>query len=208
MGSVKKYKQSAVFGLLKHNSREIPNPSNKDINPAESIKNFDLITGRKISAYDYFKQRKAQLYCYNRDDVKVLAGWVITQPADLPPENQKIFFDAVYDFLNERYGKENCIQAIVHCDESGQPHLHYLFIPVVKDTKRGGEKICCSQVLNRTELRAFHQNLQKYLLSRNIQANVINGITKKNGGNKSVWQMKQERTYKREMTHERSNSRW
>ena len=51
MGSVKKYKQSAVLGLLKHNSREIPNPSNKDINPAESIKNFDLITGRKISAW-------------------------------------------------------------------------------------------------------------------------------------------------------------
>ena len=60
-------------------------------------------------------------------------------------------------------GKENCIQAVVHNDESGQPHLHYCFIPVVPDVKRNGEKICCNELINRTELRNFHPALQKYL---------------------------------------------
>ena len=35
-----------------------------------------------VSDYEYFLSRKSELYCYDRADVKVLAGWVVSAPAD------------------------------------------------------------------------------------------------------------------------------
>ena len=210
MAGMKKFTLQATRNILRHNERTIQNPSNTDIDSAKTISNYALHPERNMSSYKYFLERKSQIYCYNRDDVKVTAGWIVTQPTDFPKEKQRIFFEAVYNFLNDRYGEENCIQAIVHRDESGQPHLHYMFIPVTEDKKHGGQKICANEVLNAEELRTFHPDLQKYLLNRGIQANVMSGITKKQGGNKTVWQMKQERQRKRdyERAYERSNSRW
>ena len=88
-----------------------------------------------MTEYDYFKQRISQLYVYNRNDIKVMAGWVVTAPQNLDPKRYDDFFCSTYDFLENRYGKENVIQAIVHDDEGGQPHLHFCFVPVVEDPK-------------------------------------------------------------------------
>lgn len=210
MAGVKKFTLEATRNLLRHNERTIKHPSNPDIDPTKTLSNYSLHPDRGMSDYNYFLSRKNQLYCYNRADIKVTAGWIVTKPVDFPTENQELFFRCVYDFLNNRYGIDNCLQAIVHADESGQPHLHYVFIPVTDDKKHGGQKICANEVLNPEELRTFHPDLQKYLLKQGINANVINGITKKQGGNKSVWQMKQERERTRnyERAYERSISRW
>ena len=35
-----------------------------------------------------------------------MAGWVVTAPQELPVERQEDFFVTVYDFLENRYGKE------------------------------------------------------------------------------------------------------
>lgn len=59
----------------------------------------------------------------------------MTAPQDLDPERYDDFFCAAYDFLANRYGEENVVQAIVHDDEGGQPHLHFCFIPVEEDLK-------------------------------------------------------------------------
>lgn len=91
-----------------------------------------------------------------------------------------------------RYGKDNVIQAVVHNDEGGMPHLHFNFLPIVPDSKHEqGFKICASEVLNRQELRNFHPALQKALLDAGIQAKVQTGITRKNGRNYSVAELKQ-----------------
>lgn len=108
--------------------------------------------------------------------------------------------------MAERYGEANCIQSIVHQDESGQPHLHYCFIPVVPDLKHGGEKICANDVLNREELRSFHPDLQKHLQKNGIDAKVLTGITKAQGGNMSVQQLKRSRNVELERKVERG--RW
>lgn len=193
MASVKKFTKNAVVNQLRHNLREIENPSNEDIDSTQSSKNYSLNKQRSISDYQYFKRRMDQLYCYQRDDVKVLAGWVITAPQDLPETDHQLFFKACDHFLKQRYGEQNCIQSIVHKDESGQPHLHFLFIPVVPDKKHGGEKVCANDVLNRKELSNFHPALQKFLNLNNINANVTSGITKEQGGNRTVKEMKLER---------------
>ena len=91
-----------------------------------------------------FLQRKSELYCYNRDDVKVMVGWIVTAPQDLDPARYDNFFCASYDFMANRYGEENVVQAIVHDDEGGQPHLHFCFIPVEGrfEARTGLQNLC------------------------------------------------------------------
>ena len=198
MASVQKFTAKAVPWEIKHIERTIANPTNQDIDSSRTHLNYSLMPQRELSSYEYFKKRKSQLSCYNRADVKVLAGWVVTAPQDLPAEKHKIFFQSVHDFLTNRYGMENCVQSVVHNDESGQPHLHFLFIPVTTDKKNGGLKICANEVITRQELRSFHPDLQNYLNSVGVNATVQSGITKAQGGNKSVRTLKIERNIRHE----------
>ena len=182
MACAMKFSAGAVRNQLRHNRRTIEHSSNRDIDPERLEHDYVLSPDRGMTEYDYFLQRKSELYCYNRDDVKVMAGWVVTAPQDLDPERYDDFFCATYDFLENRYGKENVVQAIVHDDEGGQPHLHFCFIPVEEDLKHEqGYKICANDVLDRRELR----NLE--------DARVMTGVTKRQGGNRTVAQLKAER---------------
>lgn len=208
MASVEKFTASAVVNQLRHNERTIQNPSNSDIDRDKECRNYSLAPDRGMSSYGYFKERKEELYCYNRTDVKVLCGWVVTAPKDLDVDQQEAFFQSTHNFLVERYGEENCIQSVVHNDEAGQPHLHYCFIPVVPDRKHGGEKICANDVLNREELRSFHPDLQKHLQKDGIDAKVLTGITKEQGGNMSVRQLKSVRNIQREQERKVERGRW
>ena len=197
MASVKKFTESAVVNQLRHIERTIAHPENMDIEKDRTVQNYSLLPQRGISSYEYYRQRKSELYCYNRADVKVMAGWIVTAPKDLPMSEMEKFFNVTYEFLAERYGEKNCVQAVVHNDEGGQPHIHFLFIPAAADKKHGGEKICANDVLNKAELRNFHSALQKYLLDHGVQANILTGITKVQGGNRTVRELKQENTKNR-----------
>ena len=197
MASVKKFTESAVVNQLRHIERTIAHPENMDIEKDRTVQNYSLLPQREISSYEYYRQRKSELYCYNRADVKVMAGWIVTAPKDLPMSEMEKFFNVTYEFLSERYGEKNCVQAVVHNDEGGQPHNHFLFIPAAADKKHGGEKICANDVLNNAELRNFHSALQKYLLDHGVQANILTGITKTQGGNRTVRELKQENTKNR-----------
>ena len=197
MASVKKFTESAVVNQLRHIERTIAHPENMDIEKDRTVQNYSLLPQRGISSYEYYRQRKSELYCYNRADVKVMAGWIVTAPKDLPMSEMEKFFNVTYEFLSERYGEKNCVQAVVHNDEGGQPHIHFLFIPAAADKKHGGEKICANDWLNKAELRNFHSALQKYLLDHGVQANILTGITKTQGGNRTVRELKQENTKNR-----------
>lgn len=195
MASVQKFAAPAVVNILRHNSRTILHPSNTDIDLEKNALNYSLIPNRGISDYEYFLRRKSELYCYGRADVKVLAGWVVTAPQDMKKDKLKDFFEETHNFLAARYGKKNVIQSVVHADEAGQPHLHFCFIPVMPDKKHGGEKICANKVLTRAELRNFHPALQKHLDDCGIDAKVLTGVTKQNGGNRTVKEIKQMRDW-------------
>lgn len=194
MASVEKFAAGAVRNQLRHNRREIEHSSNADIDPERLGQDYVLSPDRGVSDYDYYIQRLNQLYVYARDDVKTMAGWVVTAPQDLAPERYGDFFCATYDFLSARYGEENVVQAIVHDDEGGQPHLHFCFIPVVEDKKHEqGYKVCANDVLNRRELRNFHPDLQRYLDDHGLEdAHVMTGVTRAQGGNRTVRQLKAE----------------
>lgn len=199
MASVAKYTDSAVCNILRHSERTIATSKNADIEPTRTIYNYKLSPDRGISDYDYYRRRKSEVYVYGRADVKTLAGWVVTLPQGATPEQAEPFFRVTYDFLADRYGADNVISAVVHNDESGQPHLHFNFMPITYDFGREREKICANEVLDRAELRNIHGQLQKYLDNNGLSdLRVYTGVTTRNGRNYTVEQLKQgalERTH-------------
>ena len=58
--------------------------------------------------------------------------------------------------------KENVISAYVHFDEV-TPHMHYTFVPVVEDKKKGGYKLSAKEAITREELRTFHKDLSNHM---------------------------------------------
>ena len=136
-----------------------------------------------------------------------MCGWIVTAPADLAPERYQEFFKVTNDFLTQRYGADNVIQSTVHMDEA-TPHLHFNFVPTVKcDNLEGfSEKLCCKEVISKAELRNFHPDLQNYLNKNGLaDAHVHTGITKAQGGNRTVKEMKAERSH--EVTREWGNTK-
>ncbi len=164
MAHVEKFTQGSVNGLSIHIERKTTNHSNPDIDSERTYLNYDLC-GKEGDMNQRLKNRLAEVYCFNRADVKVMADWIVTLPKSLEQEKmstQKEFFKSTVDFLNERYGNQNVLSATVHHDET-TPHLHYAFIPVVFDEKKQREKVSAKEVLTRKELSSFHQDLDKYL---------------------------------------------
>lgn len=164
MAHVEKFTQGSVNGLSIHIERKTTNHSNPDIDSERTYLNYDLCD-KEGDMNQRLKNRLAEVYCFNRADVKVMADWIVTLPKSLEQETmstQKEFFKSTVDFLNERYGNQNVLSATVHHDET-TPHLHYAFIPVVFDEKKQREKVSAKEVLTRKELSSFHQDLDNYL---------------------------------------------
>lgn len=243
MASSEKFTDDAMCNMLRHNNRATANSSNKDIDPERTKFNYSFpMDHGDLSDHKYYKQLVGKNYLYGRGskrekDAVTGCGWVVTLPQEIQgyPDKEKAFFQGAFDFISERYGKENIINNAVHYDESGAPHIHVVFCPVtnldhdivqhktIKTTKavklESGryeytyrfklddngekiklknyakmsdyydEKIDCNSVLNKVELRNFHQDLQKYLTDNGIEGTVINGKT--DGINFSVKELKE-----------------
>lgn len=189
--------------LIKHNNRERDCSTNPDIDEERSKNNYSLLP-KWLDNYELFHKRKEQLYYRKNDNMVNALACIITAPKDLDSNQYKEFFNQCFEFLNHKFGSENCFNCVVHMDEE-TPHLHYLFIPAVEDKKmhkESNQKIAAKSVMCKSMLRSFHPELNEWLHEHNIDANVMNGATK--GGNRTVRQLKEERTFKQEYEF----SRW
>lgn len=187
---VEKFQKGAVGNILRHYSRMGMNFGNKDIDHLRSDFNYNLSPKRGIDDIDYYRKRLSQVKCQNRADVKTLCDWIITLPKEsISEEQERQFFQTSYDFMAKRYGEENVVSAWVHKDEGGQPHLHFCFVPVCVDKKKGIEKVSAKEVLNRNELRDIHKEISAHMekiFGRDI--GILNGATA--GGNKTITELK------------------
>ena len=164
MAHLKKNTRGAVPGLAVHFERKTDHHTNKEIDVSKSYLNQDLMTDGS-DMLSRFNARLHDVYCMKRDDVKALATWIVTLPeeiAEAPYEQQSAFFEETTNFLNERYGQENAVAAVVHYDET-TPHLHYAFVPVVFDVKKSRYKVSAKEVLTRHDLQTFHEDLDQDL---------------------------------------------
>ena len=177
MAHVTHYHRGSVAEILHHNSRT-ENYSNRDIDASRSKYNYSL-SGHEDD-FSYYTQRLSEVHCMKRANVCTLSSWVVTLPAGVPQDQQKLFFSETVNFMKARYGAENCISADVHYDET-TPHLHFTFIPVVFDEKKQREKVSRKELFTLKELYSFHEDLEKHLqekLGKNIK--IRTGNTEKN----------------------------
>lgn len=190
MAHIEKFTKGAMGHMLEHYDRS-KKKLGDNVDIEKSYLNYNLAEHQQLSQLDFIHQRLSEVKLQNRKDVNVLCDWAVTIPKDFLekyPGKEKEFFKATYNFLENKYGKDNVVSAYVHRDET-TPHLHFAFIPVVEDKKKGGYKVSAKEAITRNDLRNFHQNLSNYLEQvLGVQVNVLNGATK--DGNKSIEELK------------------
>ena len=84
----------------------------------------------------------------------------------------KQFFIDAYEFLVDRYGKENVVSATVHMDEK-TPHMHFNFVPVTKDGRLSAKDVFSKKNLIEQQT-AFHEKVGK-------KYGLLRGEAKENG---------------------------
>lgn len=187
MANYAKYSRSAMGHLTKHYERakndngDYVRFGNQNIDASRTHLNYNLAPHGK-SQMDFIHDRLDEVYCMKRDDVVTMASCVVTVPKDVPKEYEAEFFERAYRFLAEKHGEKNVISAYVHNDET-TPHMHFSFIPIVYDEKKGREKVCCKDVLTKAYLNGFHDELQAEMnrwtaeYGNAFGCNVLNGAT-------------------------------
>jgi hypothetical protein len=211
MANVQKYTRTAIGHLTKHYERglgsdgELVRFGNQDIKTNESYKNYNLAPDRGMSQIEYINKRIGEVQCLERKDINVMCSWVVTLPKDgyTMQEQQEDFFKCTYDFLAARYGgknAENVVSAYVHCDEN-QPHMHFTFVPITKDKKKGHLKVSAKEVLTRVDLQRFHSDLEKHLEAQLLlpvrPIGILNDATR--WGNRAI------KDLKRDSAHDKVN---
>lgn len=191
MANYAKYTKGAMGHMLKHYERAKDGNGNylkfgnQDIDIKKTEQNYNLAPSH--NQLDFIHKRLSEVYCMNRKDVNVICSWVITAPGDLKLEQEKEFFQESYKFLETKYGRENVVSSYVHKDEK-TPHMHFCFMPIVTDAKRG-QKVSAFECVKRKDLEQFHEKLQCYLKEKGISCSIINEATKE--GNKAIKELKQ-----------------
>lgn len=129
---------------------------------------FDGLKDVDEDAYNAWAERRAS--CSHE---AYISGVPFTEDyigglSDSPPmqaDRTRHFFQDAYDFLAERYGRENVISATVHMDEA-TPHMHFNFVPVTPDGRLSAKDVLTKQSLTEQQT-AFHEAVgARYSLQR------------------------------------------
>lgn len=188
MAHVAKFSKGAMGHMLGHYDRS-KDGLGDNVDQSRTELNYNLAEEyQPKKQLDFIHQRLSEVKVQKRADVNVFCDWVVTAPKDLPEEELKPFFEATHAFLAGKYGKENVVSAYVHMDET-TPHLHFAFIPVVPDKRKGGFKVSAKECITRAELKTFHTALQARIENElGHPVAILNGVTK--DGNKSIADLK------------------
>lgn len=188
MAHVAKYTAGAIGHMLTHYDRT-KNGLGSHIDLEKTHLNFNLAADEQpMNQLDFIHKRLSQVRVQHRKDVNVLVDWVVTAPRDLPHNLEKDFFKATYKFLSARYGAENVVSSYVHYDEQS-PHMHFAFVPVTWDARKNRYKLSAKEVITRSDLRTFHQELSEYVEhDLGLPVSILNDATK--DGNKSIAELK------------------
>ena len=126
---------------------------------------------------------------------------VVTLPQSESTDNENVrrFMQAAYNSLKKQYGNNNNVVGCwVHMDEA-QPHLHFAFLPISernsKQKPEFKEKLSTRAYWpKKNSLQEMHRVLQKDIdreIGRHSEG-INNGITKEQGGNKTIVELKME----------------
>lgn len=159
---VQKFKMTDVQGIQKHNQRQGISKSNLDIDYEKSDENYDLLNDEKLKYESEIKQQISErVKRKTRANSVVLSEFLVTASPEfmntLSDEEQKKYFEKSLSFLQERYGKQNTLYAVVHRDEKN-PHMHVGVIPITEDNR-----LSAKDIFNRVELQQLQDEFPKQM---------------------------------------------
>lgn len=179
---VQKMTAGSVTGIQIHDNREKESKTNPDINTELSGNNFEFpgrADGRSFRSAVNERISELELKKAVRKDAIVMAQVLVTSDGfffnDLAysdstanfdtelmtqvgdRDSVREFFEDSYNFLCDRFGKDNVISATVHMDER-TPHMHFNFVPVTSDKRLSAKDVLTPKSL--TELQqTFHEDI-------------------------------------------------
>lgn len=193
MANYDKFTRQSLGKMLSHYDRTDDKPK-EHIDRSRTHLNYNLAPSNE-KQMDILEKRLGEVKVQKRADVNLLCSWVVTMPKTLPVEKEPEFFRKTYEFLENKYGKDNVVSAYVHKDEV-TPHVHFAFIPVVEDKRNDRLKVSASECVTRLDLQKFHDELQNHLESElGCQVDILNEATRE--GNKSVVELKRKSAVER-----------
>lgn len=167
---VSKIKSAGVTGIQIHDRREKESVShtNKEIDWGKTKENVCLLNqNEKFKTIVQNRIDSLNLKRALRKDATVMAQCLITSDKaffDKMNKEQKIeFFKKSFDFISERYGKENMVSANIHFDEK-TPHMHINFVPITKDNR-----VSARDLFSPEKLRALQDDFNKFCNRNNYE---------------------------------------
>lgn len=181
MAHIDKFSRQDLRKVLKETYREYDDPDKyeNEVDPSRTHLNWSM---RFKSSYEFMQaldDRVADLI-NNTMGGKApklepkYVSWVMTAPKCLHGDDAKLklFFTEFYKFCQDRYGKDNIIDGVVHMDETS-PHMTVYIVPECISRKSGKPTISAATRFQRNELRMFHSDFDKVCEKLFGQANMV-----------------------------------
>ena len=135
---IEKRKLGSVTHLNNHHERlKEKYKSNEDIDPERTHLNYHLIEPEGKYRQKAL-ERIEEVGAKRRKDSVVMQDVLITASPDWIDaksyDEQVEYFNHAFDFISDRYGRENILSAVVHMDEA-HPHMHLVFVPITPEGK-------------------------------------------------------------------------
>jgi hypothetical protein len=179
MANLTKFTRSGLGQILAHvrrgseperypdgNPKKLRKYKNQNIVATHSKYNYNLRErGDNLTDYQYIEKRVKEHNVLKRDNVNWLGSWVVSLPKSLQnanEEDKEMFFKETFQFLSERYGKDNIVYAYVHMDET-TPHMHTGVTPCFYDKDK--KRLACNykKFFSRKEYQTFHKDFSKHM---------------------------------------------
>mgnify|MGYP003538273850 CR=1 FL=1 len=186
---IEKYTRSAVGHILAHNEPTKARAQRENVDETLTHYNYNLVKGKGIDNLKKVLSFPNVRYS-KRKDLNVMCSCVVSMPDNLPIERQREFFELTFQFLNNRYNSP-CVSAYVHLfdEPSAKPHLHYDFVPLVRDEKNNGFKVCAKELITRKDLQTLHTDFKRFIDNcMGLDLEILNGST--SNGNKTILELK------------------
>lgn len=200
MAHLDKFTRTDSRGVLKEAYRELRKYKN-NVDTSLSMNNYSM-EGIKSSkeALKRVDARCAEVMNGRKmqKQTNVIVSCAYTLPEyfyDKPVDEQRKCFDAVYRFIQDRYGKENVIDGVVHNDET-TPHMTVYTVPVTTSRKTGNITVSSASLCTQKEFNTFHKDLESYMEKEfGVKGLALNGRTK---GNFTLEELKERTRVKEE----------
>lgn len=166
-------------GLYIHNNRKSKGHSNKEIDTTKTYLNFYYKKNELTYIKEFDKIKKENnLQGHIRSNSIIMCEMVITSDNEffnkIGIEETKRYFKESYKFVcnYNNLGEKNIISAVVHLDET-TPHMHLIYIPVVKSKDKEEneiEKICARDFWRgRNSYRELQNKFYQYIISKGFK---------------------------------------